>query len=63
VNFELDGRDGHATSADRERDLKRDAALATLGIQVVRFASHRLTYEVPAVRREALAILAVRRRT
>lgn len=61
VNFELDGRDGHVTKADRERDLRRDAALAACGILVVRFTHHRLTHEPEAVRLEILAILAVRR--
>jgi very-short-patch-repair endonuclease len=61
VNFELDGRGGHLSAADRERDLKRDAALAALGILVVRFTHYRLTHEPEAVRREILAILAARR--
>ncbi len=61
VNFELDGRDGHVSVADRERDLKRDAALAARGILVVRFTHYRLTHEPEAVRREVLAILAARR--
>jgi very-short-patch-repair endonuclease len=61
VNFELDGRDGHVTKADRERDLRRDAALAARGILVVRFTHYRLTHEPEAVRLEILAILAVRK--
>jgi very-short-patch-repair endonuclease len=61
VNFELDGRDGHVTRADRERDLRRDAALAAHGILVVRFTHYRLTHEPEAVRREILAILTARR--
>jgi very-short-patch-repair endonuclease len=60
VNFELDGRDGHVSPADRERDLRRDAALAAMGILVVRFTHYRLTHEPEAVRREILAILAAR---
>jgi hypothetical protein len=62
TNFELDGAKYHASPADRERDLRRDAALATLGIQVVRFTHQRLTRDVAAVRQESLAILAARRR-
>jgi very-short-patch-repair endonuclease len=61
VDFELDGRDGHVSRVDRERDLRRDAALAARGILVVRFTHHRLTREPEAVRREILAILAARR--
>jgi very-short-patch-repair endonuclease len=61
VNFELDGWDGHGTRADRERDLRRDAALARLGILVVRFTRHRLVNEPEVVRQEVLAILAARR--
>ena len=63
VNFELDGREGHVSKADRERDLRRDAALAARGILVVRFTHYRLTHEPEAVRREVLAILAARRRS
>src|SRR5262249_54757694 len=36
LNFELDGRKYHGSVLDRERDLRRDAALAALGIMVVR---------------------------
>jgi very-short-patch-repair endonuclease len=61
VNIELDGDAVHASSADRERDLRRDAALAALGILVVRYTHHRLTHDPEGVRREVLAILAVRR--
>jgi len=61
--WELDGREGHVSKADRERDLRRDAALAARGILVVRFTHYRLTHEPEAVRREILAILAARRRS
>jgi very-short-patch-repair endonuclease len=43
--------------SQRERDLRRDAGLATLGVQVVRFTHDRLTLEPQVVRREVLAIL------
>ena len=62
TNFELDGAKHHAAPADRERDLKRDAALATLGIAVVRFTHDRLVHAPAEVRAQAVAILAVRRR-
>lgn len=61
VDFELDGSASHAGPADRERDLRRDAALAALGIVVVRFTYQRLTREPDTVRLEVLAVLASRR--
>jgi very-short-patch-repair endonuclease len=57
VNFELDGAKYHGSAADRERDLRRDAALAAMGITVVRFTHDRLIREPEDVAREALAIL------
>jgi very-short-patch-repair endonuclease len=62
VAFELDGDAFHASRVQRERDLRRDAVLATYGIQVVRFTYARLMSEPEAVRREVLAILAAARR-
>src|SRR5207248_2433842 len=38
LNVELDGAAYHGLPGQRERDLRRDAALAALGIQVVRFS-------------------------
>ena len=61
VNFELDGAAWHASPTQRERDLKRDAALATMGIVVVRFSHQRLTRDPEGVRREVLAILRAHR--
>lgn len=60
TNIELDGAKWHASPEQRERDLRRDAALATLGILVVRFTHDRLVREPDQVRREVLAILAAR---
>jgi very-short-patch-repair endonuclease len=60
TNFELDGARWHASPRHRERDLRRDAALAALGILVVRFTHYRLVHEPEQVRREVLAILAAR---
>jgi very-short-patch-repair endonuclease len=57
TNFELDGAAYHTSTRDRERDLRRDARLATLGIQTVRFSHERLRSAPDEVRREALAIL------
>lgn len=60
VAIELDGRT-HAGEQQRERDLRRDAALASIGWLTVRYTHRRLTYEIPACQRETLAILAARR--
>jgi very-short-patch-repair endonuclease len=62
VNFELDGAAFHGSQAQRENDLRRDAALAMLGILVVRFSFTRLTGEPETVRQEALTILRARQR-
>jgi very-short-patch-repair endonuclease len=62
VNLELDGAASHATPADRERDLRRDAALTALGFTVVRFSSARLRAEPARVRAEALAVIRAHRR-
>lgn len=62
LNFELDGRKYHSSVLDRERDLRRDAALAVLGIMVVRFTHDRLVRESAEVRAQAVAIMATRRR-
>jgi very-short-patch-repair endonuclease len=61
VNFELDGAKYHAGPRDRERDLRRDAALAVQGITAVRFTHDRLLREPAAVRRQVREILAARR--
>ncbi len=63
TNFELDGAKWHASPVQRERDLRRDAALAALGLQVVRFTHDRMVAEPDRVRAEVLAILAARRLT
>jgi very-short-patch-repair endonuclease len=61
VNFELDGSTTHGDPHQREIDLRRDAALATRGILVVRFTHRRLVAEPESVRSEILAILRSRR--
>lgn len=60
TNFELDGTRWHADPRQREHDLRRDAALATLAIHSVRYSHDRLTREPERVRREILAIIAAR---
>ncbi len=61
VAFELDGRRFHSSPADRERDLRRDAALATIDWLTVRLSWERMHDDVVGCRRDALAILAARR--
>lgn len=58
VAIELDGSAFHP---DRERDRRRDHALAARGWLTLRFSHARLQAEPEAVRREVLATLAVRR--
>jgi len=61
VVAELDGSALHSSAADRERDIRRDAALAALGYLVVRYTYQRLIAEPEAVRAELLQILTMRR--
>ena len=49
---ELDGAAFHGSAAARERDLRRDAALAALGWVTIRFSYRRLTQEPAACRDE-----------
>ena len=58
---ELDGAAFHGSPGQRERDIRRDAALAALGIQVVRFSHQRLFNDPDGVRAELLRILSARR--
>jgi very-short-patch-repair endonuclease len=57
LDVELDGASWHASQQQRERDLRRDAALATAGIHVVRFSYQRLVEEPLAVREDLRRIL------
>jgi very-short-patch-repair endonuclease len=52
---ELDGAAFHGSPEARERDLRRDAALAALGWVVLRFSYRRLMREPEACRAEILA--------
>jgi very-short-patch-repair endonuclease len=61
LNFELDGRKYHGGVRDRERDLRRDAALAARGIMVVRFTHDRLVREPDQVRVQIRTIMSARR--
>jgi hypothetical protein len=60
VAVELDGAAFHGSRAARERDLRRDTALAALGWVVLRFSYARLVSDPEGCRREIEAV--VRRR-
>lgn len=62
VDFEMDGAAYHGSPGQRERDIRRDALLATQGILAVRFSHQRLFGDVEGVRAEAEGILRIRRR-
>lgn len=62
VNFGLDGGRWHSSARDRERDARRDAALAALGIMVVRFTHAQLTGSPDLMRAQIRAIVAARLR-
>jgi very-short-patch-repair endonuclease len=61
VVVELDGAAFHGSAADRERDTRRDVALAALGWVVLRFSHRRLTTDPEGCRREILAVCAAHR--
>jgi hypothetical protein len=60
VNFELDGAKWHSSRAARERDARRDAALAAMGIMVVRFTHDQLVRTPELVRDQIRSIVAAR---
>jgi very-short-patch-repair endonuclease len=62
VNVELDGAAYHGAPGQRERDLRRDAALAALGFVTVRLSHLRLHADPEGVRAQLLEVLATRRR-
>lgn len=59
---EMDGAAWHGSRAQRERDIERDALLATVGWQTLRFGYRRLTDAPDASRREIRAAYDARRR-
>lgn len=61
VDVELDGAAWHGQREQRERDLRRDAALSAMGIMVVRYSHRRLMTEPESVVDELRVILAGRR--
>lgn len=62
VAVELDGRRYHFAPEQRERDMRRDALLATEGWLTLRYSHHRLHTDVAGCRRDTLAVLAARGR-
>lgn len=60
VAVELDGAAFHGSRADRERDLRRDSAMAAAGWIVLRFSYARLVSDPEGCRREIVAALIAR---
>ena len=61
VAVEMDGYRYHSGRAQRERDMRRDTALASIGWLTLRFSHERLHRDVAGCRRDTLRALAVRR--
>lgn len=59
---EMDGAAWHGSRAQRESDIARDALLATIGWQTLRFGYARMTSAPDACRREILAVHEARSR-
>jgi very-short-patch-repair endonuclease len=59
---EMDGAAWHGSREQRERDIRRDALLATAGWQTLRFSYRRLTAAADACRRNIVETHAARRR-
>lgn len=62
VGVELDGAAWHGSASQRERDVRRDAALAAAGWLIVRFTHSRLRRDPAGCREELRRILISRRR-
>jgi very-short-patch-repair endonuclease len=58
--IEMDGAAWHGSRKQRERDIRRDALLATIGWQTLRFGYGRMTAAPAACRRDILATYAAR---
>lgn len=59
---EMDGAAWHGSQNQRERDIRRDALLATIGSQTLRFGFRRLTSSAGACQRDIMAAYRARRR-
>lgn len=62
VAIELDGYRFHSTREQRERDMRRDAALASIDWLTLRYSHQRLHDDVAGCRADTLRVLAARRR-
>ena len=62
VAVELDGYRYHSTREQRERDMRKDAALASIDWLTLRFSHQRLHADVRGCQRDTLTTLAARRR-
>ena len=60
IAVEMDGAAYHGSPEARERDNRRDVALAALGWVVLRFSYHRLTTDPEGCRREILQVCRAR---
>ena len=59
---EMDGAAYHGSREQRERDIERDALLATIGWQTLRFGHSRMTRQPDACRADIRSSYAARRR-
>ncbi len=59
---EMDGAARHGSRQQRERDIRRDALIATVGWQTLRFSFARMTRSPESCRREIRSVHAARRR-
>ena len=60
--IEMDGAAWHGSRVQREKDIRRDALLATIGWQTLRFGFRRLTSSAGACQQDILAAYRARRR-
>ncbi len=60
--IEMDGAAWHGSRQQRERDIRRDSLLATVGWQTLRFGYRRMTTAPDACRRDVRAAYAARRK-
>jgi very-short-patch-repair endonuclease len=62
LGVEMDGAAWHGSRQQRERDISRDALLATIGWQTLRFSYARMTTSPEGCRREIRTVHEARRR-
>jgi very-short-patch-repair endonuclease len=60
--IEMDGAAWHGSRAQRERDIRRDSLVATIGWQTLRFSYARMTRSAESCRREIRSVHAARLR-